>query len=241
VKNGVLFDILYKDMKYGFGFFIGVCAVLFCVPLVHAAGPTFLVSWEAQNNAPIWFMGKKLPTHQSSIVVSFDVVSGGKIVDLSSRQVRWYINGRLSRRQNGLQTITIKNNAIAGSSIDVRISPQLYDSTTGADRFVDYSFSIPIVSPEVVVSLGGFWGSMGKGALLNLSAYPFFFNSDDAQLDIQWKLDGKSVSDGGANPFLLAMQIADSIVSGRSTIMFSASDPSDVFNTASVSKNILIK
>ena len=47
-----------------------------------AASPQFLVSWQVENYAPAWYQGKIFPVKDTPIVVSFELIENGRLVNL---------------------------------------------------------------------------------------------------------------------------------------------------------------
>src|SRR3989338_8026257 len=91
----------------------------------QTALPQFLVSWQAQSYAPARYQGKIFPTKGTPIVISFELIDNGKIVDLSKTAVRWYINDELVKNEdNGLGIKSLQFNLpdYAGQETEIRIA-----------------------------------------------------------------------------------------------------------------------
>ncbi len=49
----------------------------------QTTGPQLMVTWKARTYAPPGFDGKIMPTANSAITASVELIDGGKIIDLS--------------------------------------------------------------------------------------------------------------------------------------------------------------
>ncbi len=170
----------------GFSIFMAAFLALAFLAGAQEAGPKFLISWRASSYAPADFSGKILPTAGSQIVISFDVVSGGKIIDLSAQMVYWYANDNLFTKGVGLQTISITAPANLPNSINIRIEVPGYSGGS-----ILQTIEIPVVRPEAVIESpypnGKFFGPQIK-----VSGAPYFFNTADINnLSFFWSANGK--------------------------------------------------
>lgn len=149
----------------------------------------FLTSWRADNYAPEWYLGKFLPIVGSSIQVNFELIDGGKPMDLSKNIVRWYVNGDLVKNESdglgikSLATIIPKN---SGNKMLIRISVVDYD----AGPVLEKVMTIPVLKPEAVIDFPYASDKVGSGLSI-LKLTPFFFNINNLnELEVKWSVNG---------------------------------------------------
>lgn len=183
---------------------------------VRAAEPLAVFSWSADNSAPVWYPGKKIPNINSNISVGFELVGRGasdlgKIVNLKNNEARWYIDDNLITSGTGLQKITLPASSLAGENSSLRISVDFYDADTGSRSFINESFYIPVADPEIVLDFRGFAREVAKNGSVSVGAIPFFFTSNPATLS--WKVNDQDVDlTAGADPFQLLVNLGKNII-----------------------------
>lgn len=181
------------------------------MPNAHAA-TDFMTSWQTKTYTPDWYIGKALPTYQSFINVTFELIEDGKPADLSKTIVRWYVGDVLYKNElNGLgiKNITVYNQKYGGDVTDIKIS--LPEYKTGV---LEKTISIPIKDPEVVIDVPFFEKRVPKGEN-KIFAWPFFFNTLVAgNLNLQWTVDGIGVTAQRASAPLLLFTVGNDIQTG---------------------------
>jgi hypothetical protein len=201
------------------------------------SSPEFLVSWSVNNYVPEWYSGKILPVAGTSVIVSFELIFGGKPVNLSQNAVRWYVNGNLVRNENdGLGIKSIISPAVSGEGGGMTVRAVITDYAEG---IIQKSVIIPIAVPEAVIDSPYPDNKISVGQSV-FRAYPFFFNTDGVDgLSVGWKVnDSASLEDEG-DPWILSVNIAGQAVSGsRITINSALKNISNIFETAS--QNIIL-
>lgn len=135
--------------------------------------PEFMVNWKTNNYAPANYQGKKLPTRNTKVDLSFELVDGGRLASLASNQVRWFVGNKLQKSGLGLKNFSFVVSPIAGDSESISIVVMNY---RGAD--LRKVMEIPVVNPEVVII---------SPSPTNFHALPYFFNINSInQLDFKW-------------------------------------------------------
>lgn len=190
-------------------------AGFFCCSFVFASGPSFVFSWASSSDAPDWFLGKKMPSSNSSVVASFELISQnksdfGKIVNLKNSEVRWYVNGKFIFSGNGLQKIEVPKSVLVSGYNDIRASVNFYNSDIGTSGFVDGFFSFPVLEPEIVINYQNFERKIDKNGSVFLRAIPFFFDGASG-VSVNWKVDGNKVNLSGGDPFELVVNLGKNI------------------------------
>lgn len=173
------------------------------------AQPQFIPFWRASAYAPADFLGKIFPIEKSIIEASFEILSGGKQVDLSKKRIMWVVNGNEISEGINKKSVTFKNYAFAGENmaVDVRI----FNPGGQADT---YSFVIPVASPRLVIE-----SPYDKEGLadknINLTALPYFFNvGSPRELIFSWAVNGVSPEGNANEPEQLSVTIPDTIPPG---------------------------
>jgi hypothetical protein len=187
----------------------------------QASTPDFLVSWKAQTSAPFDYLGKNFPVNKSVITVSFELIGTvgsqkGKVLDMTDKEVRWYVNGKLMAQDNNKKTFSFITADDDDSSTDVKISAEYFDPDVGYSYFVNKYISIPLSHPHVVLNSisGGSLVSIGSG--IRIFAAPYFFNTPLKNLIIQWVVNGKEIETDVKDPWNLDVNVSSDYKKGSS-------------------------
>ncbi len=160
----------------------------------------FLVSWTATNYVPSDFKGKILPSKNSPVQISFDVLDGNKFVNIANQQVDWYLNDSLIKSGVGLKSIVFiptRNTSI----IDIVI-PAYTDAKYNAAE-INTVITIPMATPEVVIHAPYANKNISLGDNV-FQVLPYFFNiSNVGQLKVDWEIDGVKNSGEANRPDIL--------------------------------------
>jgi|GEM_PF-2144015 hypothetical protein len=187
--------------------------------------PQFLFSWRAVGGAPAWYSGKVLPTYQSSIILSVTMLQGNKIVSLDGRAVKWFINGDLVAHGIGLGSILFVNKRVfGGGELDIKVSTQTTDPTMGDNAIQSGYFTIPVVSPQVVIQAPPFVDSFSPGQIINLAAIPFFFTVSPEALSIKWTVNG-STAQSSSDSSHLSIHLDQHAAAGSQSVQAVVSNP----------------
>ncbi len=193
----------YQNLRLIIGILFVIWILTLGISETVFAAPQFLVSWQAKSYAPNWYQGKILPTKGSSLTVSFELVDGGKIADLSRAKVRWYVNDKLVKNETdglGIKSLDISVPDYGGQETAIRISLPDYAASP-----LDYVVRIPVKSPEVVID--------GRSTPLkagdnSFEAIPFYFNASDLNnLAFDWSANGDRAANNTDTPWLLNLSI----------------------------------
>ncbi|MBI2888766.1 MAG: hypothetical protein HYY10_02465 [Candidatus Liptonbacteria bacterium] len=150
--------------------------------LAHAATPPqIVISWRADTYTPPGYAGKALPTSNSVIAASLDILANNKGTDLSGQLIYWYVNNRLAGSGKGRTSITFRAPSAAPDTLALRVEVPGYPG--GA---IIKSINIPVVVPESVI--------VAPLPLLRftppsttLTGAPYFFNvRDPLLLKFEW-------------------------------------------------------
>jgi len=183
-------------MKKGiwFGFFLFSAIFLLSIAGAHAqtaSSPQFLVTWKASNSyIPSFYQGKALPIPGSKITASLELVSNGKLVDLSSQNIYWYEDEVLVGGGAGVQQVTFSPFGTPPSSLILGVQLPQYSG-----GYLSRTINIPFVNPVAIID-APYPNREFSTNLLAVQAIPFFFyatSSDD--LSYSWSVNGQT----GAN------------------------------------------
>lgn len=208
-----------------------------------------MFSWDTNTSAPIWYEGKRFPSYESGIAVSLELIEQngapeGRLIDLSNKEVRWYINDEFIEKGNGMQTLIAKGEkTYPGKDISVKVTVvDYYDSQTGQTYNVSYHKTIPILYPAVKVDYRLFEPRVVPGQKLVFSAFPFYFNVSKDQLRSSWKVANQEVSPLTLeDPFELNVDIPGDIERGRVfPIELKVSQVGKLFSSASFFEKFFI-
>lgn len=195
-----------KGNKILFGLlFLGTILVGQLFSASAQSKPEIFSTWTTSSYAPNDYTGKVLPSVGSTIRVSFEAVSGGKVLNLSKQMVYWYLNDNLAASGEGVQDISFK--AVQGGVLNVRIQAS---SPAG---IINHSISIPVIEPEVAIKSPA-PGGLVSGNNFQLEARPYFFNVGDISgLDFTWKVNGKAPTNND-NPRFLNIEVGSEAAAG---------------------------
>src|SRR3989338_5029269 len=81
--------------------------------------PKLFLTWSSDTYVPPGFTGKVMPTANSKITASVELIDGGKIADISRQNVYWYLNNNFLNGGIGLQRISFNAPDAAGGAISL--------------------------------------------------------------------------------------------------------------------------
>src|SRR3989344_9585493 len=196
--------------------------------------PKLFLTWSSNTYVPPGFTGKIMPTANSEITASVELIDGGKVANLSKQNVYWYANNNFLSGGIGMQSVTFRAPDAAGGTIDLRAEVPNY-SKGGQLKTI----SVPIVRPSVVIE-PIFPSGRFSSSPLQLIGQPYFFNTTSpSRLNFAWSVNGQTPS-GAENPQNLNIKFGPTMTPG-STLSVSLSvqntDSRFRFETASKSMN----
>ncbi len=202
-------------------------------PNAQTSQPRFLITWKTNSFAPAGFNGKTLPTANSIITASFELIDGGKPADLSRQTIYWYLNDNLLQSDSGIQNVLFLAPDIAGGALDLRIQLPNYRGNT-----LLKTIEIPVARPEAVIEApfpnGEFYNSS-----IHLKARPYFFNAERSQgLTFSWKVNGDSPQSSEEPEVLNVVLNKDAPNGALVTIDLAIQNPANIFEGALGSINL---
>ncbi len=151
-----------------------------------ATEPRLFITWRADTYAPAYFSGKLMPTGNSVVNASVGLFDDGRFVDLSMRQIYWYLNGEFAAGGVGLQRIYFRTPSRPGDVVALRAQLPDYRG-----KVILKTISVPVVFPEAVIEAPAPIGKITGDSFL-FFARPFFFNVKRfSDLVISWQINGQ--------------------------------------------------
>lgn len=208
--------------------------VIFLSVSAQTNQPKIFLTWQAQSYAPPYFQGKLLPAAFSPIMVSFEVIDGGKIADLSRETVYWYVNDKFFQGGTGLKRMTLRAPDIAGNPIEVRVELPAYPPD-GLLKTID----IPTTKPEAVIE-APFPADQFFSSQIRVIGHPYFFNARDAgTLNFSWRVNNEAV-ETAENPEVLDITLNQDAPTGANlTVTLTIENPASLFEKAVRSLNLV--
>ncbi|HCX44997.1 TPA: hypothetical protein DGT35_00075 [Patescibacteria group bacterium] len=146
-----------------------------------AHGQEFLFNWEGDSFVPGFYQGRRMPTDNSSLKMSFELIENDRLLNIKGKKVEWYVDGKLSQKGVGLQRITANQFNVSRSDIFVRV---LIKNFKGGN--LEKSFIIPKTIPKVIIERNFINNTISAGISI-IKAWPLFFNIDDlSDLNFNW-------------------------------------------------------
>lgn len=147
--------------------------------------PQFLITWSAESYVPPLFAGKILPTANSPITVSFEIIDGGKPVNLSKQTIYWYVNNGLFGAATNKQKTTFLAPKTAPSIIKVRIEIPNYPS-----GLLVKTLEVPVVRPEAIIEAPYPEKKFAERKILSKGVPYFFGIQPKPEFDFSWRANG---------------------------------------------------
>ncbi|MDP2598534.1 MAG: hypothetical protein Q8P49_01750 [Candidatus Liptonbacteria bacterium] len=192
-------------------FALGLAGVLYASASFKSSaqqtGPRFFITWSAATYAPLGFTGKTLPTANSPITASFEVINQGKLVDLSGKTIYWYANDTLIENASGKQTATFLAPTIAPNTVTLRIELPNYNG------FTFMEVKIPVTTPRAVIE-APYRQGIFSGSSASVRGTPYFFSvKKPSSLAFSWSVNGESAP-SAENPEVLTIGLNPDAQSG---------------------------
>lgn len=163
--------------------------------------PKIFASWASESYVPPAFRGKVMPTAGSPIKISFELIDGGRVADLSNQTIFWYLNNNLISNVPGKQSAEIIAPQLVPANANVRIEIPKYPG--GA---IFKTIKIPIVQPEAVIEHPYQKNEFFDDQVL-FFATPYFFGAKElSDLKFSWTANGQEADESG-NPRELTVNL----------------------------------
>ena len=200
------YDIIKQMAKYFALAGLLVAAVFLINGNVFAqqSVPQVLITWKADTYVPPGFPGKAMPTTNSLIRASVEILENGRFADLSKQTIRWYLNDK----ENFFDTGVGKQSVIVGASpfpkdpLVLRVNIPDYGG-----REINKSITIPNVQPEAIIQFPNSSRNFSTSHI-QLKAVPYFFHiKNPSDLTFGWKVNNNSKQEITASPDIFNIDI----------------------------------
>jgi hypothetical protein len=151
----------------------------------QTAEPFVFLTWRADSYAPADFRGKVLPTAATTINAAVEVITNGKITDLSRATINWYWNNNLIASGENLRKVAWNAPGVAGNINDLQV--EIIGTAAG---ILIKTVEVPVVPPEVVIE-APFPERTFSGNQIILVAKPYFF-SPVPNIIFDWRVNGEA-------------------------------------------------
>lgn len=162
-------------MKIPFLFLLGVLFISLTPQVLAQTSDYLIVTWRAENLYPANFEGRAMPTPGSSVRASVEAVVGGKLVNLATADILWFLDESLLEK--GIGTKTVHFTARGGTTNNHFLRAQV----RLGNKNLEESVRIPIKQPRVVVEMPISNKTLPGNSELHLSAVPYFFNAESLE------------------------------------------------------------
>ncbi len=193
-----------------------------------ATDPFLFLTWKAKSYAPDDFLGKILPGANSPVLVSLEAFENGKVADISSSEIKWYVDGELFSTAVGRKSFTIRTDKNPTSGVMSIRAEVLNKWKTAKMKTVD----IP-VSPPLVILKSNYLSRVFGENKISITASPYFFGvSSLSDLVFSWKVNGQSVN-SAENPQIVDVSFNQDADPGSSiTVESSVANPAGASESA---------
>lgn len=194
---------------------------------------SFLPSWRALSYVSPKYHGKILPTPGTRLIVSFEMLDGARIADISKNSVIWLKNGKRFDSGIGKKITSFAVDPLdRNERVDVKILVRAYK---GADQ--DFTFTIPVAAPELVIA-APYPKNIISGGTYQFTPLFYYWNiRSPLELSVEWLARGQGVAGlSGADK----LQLSIPAVTLKTLVPLSASakNPADEFEFAAASLNL---
>jgi hypothetical protein len=222
-----------KTIKLGILTLGAAVFMFYSITLSRGAGPQLFVTWRAATYTPADYQGKALPTWNSLVTISFELLSNGKPVDLSKQTVYWYLSDSLLKGGVGLQTLSLVTPQNSQDTLSLKVEIPNFGG-----NMLDKDINIPIVAPRAVVNAPYPEGKFSVTSA-EVQALPYFFNvQDPLALSYDWNVNG-ATPPGAEDPTVLTTTINSDAPSGANlNIILFIKNPKNDSETAASNINL---
>jgi hypothetical protein len=158
-------------MKIPFLLLLGVLFVFLVPPVFAQTSDYLIITWRTENLYPANFEGRAMPTPGSSIRASVEAVVGGKLANLATADILWFLDEALLEKGVGIKTAHFTARSGTTNNHFLRAQVRLGNKT------LEESVRIPVKHPRVVVEIPILNKILPGNSELRLSAVPYFFNA----------------------------------------------------------------
>ena len=201
-------------MKKSFFLFLVIALMLLSVKGALAQTPLagLLIGWEAKTYVPPAYRGRALPSAESEIVATVDLIDRGRPANLSFYPINWYVNSSPAGGGIGKTTFSFFAPSTLGKG-SVRLRAEITSYPGGS---ITNTIEIPIVSPEAVIVAPHPLSRVPRS--FRVEALPYFFNvAKLSELAFSWLVNGEAPANF-EDPAALAIETNPDAASGSELV-----------------------
>jgi len=187
-----------------------------------ATKPELLLTWSADVFAPQGYSGKLIPSKGSTITAALELIDGGKIINLSPYEVRWYRGDNLFKKGKGLKRISLTIDVSESIGVPLKAVVVGYK---GVEE--EATMGIPAKEPELIID-APYPLRRVSDATIELRALPYFFNIENiSDLIFKWQANGISPQGGSEASDILELTLSSPASGSTISVSVSAENTND--------------
>lgn len=156
-------------------FLFGALFISTINPVSAQTADQLIITWRAENLYPADFMGKAMPTSGSPVQLSVEAIIAGKITNLATADISWFLDETLLERGVGIKTTRFTARSSATNNNFIRAQVRL-----GAKN-LEGTVRIPVKQVKVVMEIPTLNKTLPADSEIQISAVPYFFNAESIQ------------------------------------------------------------
>lgn len=174
---------------FAIGLIVLTAFIIFPHAEAQTATPQVLITWKAlQSYVPSFYPDKAMPSYGSPVMASVELLSQGKMLNIKSQTIYWYLNENLIDGGIGVQTITFLPYDVPPNSLTLRVELPQYNGGT----FLTAQTLVQTLQPVAVID-APFPARQTGSNPITVSALPYFFNTAAAaNLSYAWSVNGQA-------------------------------------------------
>lgn len=213
--------IAYK--VFATGVFLLAAFIISPSARAQTAAPQFLITWRAlKSYVPAAYPDKAVPSYGSPVVASVELLSQGKVLNIKSQTIYWYLNENFIGGGIGLQTVSFLPFDVPPNTLDLRVELPHYNGV-----LLTRQVQVQTLRPVAVVE-APFPNGQTSVNPTTVTALPYFFNTTAASnLSFSWSVNGQSGANA-ENPQTAQITLPAGTQSGAELdVMLTINNPSD--------------
>jgi hypothetical protein len=230
-SSKIFLPLLAAAVVAGTSFFLALKAG------AQSATPQMVVTWQAYGSyVPPKYGDKALPNQESKLTASLELLSNGKLVNLSGQTIYWYLNNTLIGGGVGKQYIIFSPFGTAPAFLTLKVELPSYNG-----NLLLHEVQIPLVSPEAVIEAPHPTGQFSGNPIILQGTPYFFYTSDAGTLSYIWSVNSQT-SASAENPQTLQINLDSATPSGSSlSVSLAITNPNDSMSSGDSTNVIYIK
>lgn len=190
-------------MKLVFPLALALFGTIILIPPQQVFSQTtdqIIVTWEANNFYPTDFKGKPVASPGSQVSVSIEIIRGGKLLNVNSANIAWYLDNDFLSEGIGKKSVAFKAKKKDNGKHVLRAQVER------GDEAIETSVQIPVATPRVVIEVPYPNGLVQAQSEIVLRLVPYFFNNISlSDLKFFWQINDAHQQSANDNQLLLKL------------------------------------